>query len=216
MDFVFKWVQKLRKHKHPQTRELGVLIRPHPQNAAQWEGSDFSSFENVVAYPRKGANPVDEKSVKDFFDSMYHCKAAVGINTSPMLEAGILEKPVFTILSQEFSQTQEGTIHFHYLVKGGLLYISGSVNEHFEQLSTVLYGQVHHKKRIRNFVENFIRPQGLATPSTPIFVAALENFYKNDTGSLNDRPIWISALTVFLTPLAITLYGIFWIAKNSK
>ena len=36
----------------------------------------------------------------------------------------------------------------HYLVKGGLLYISTSLGEHFDQLSTVLKGQMHHKEGI--------------------------------------------------------------------
>ena len=216
VDFIVKWVQTLRKHKHPQTSELGVLIRPHPQNALQWEGLDFSSFENVVVYPRKGANPIDEKSVKDFFDSMYHCEAAVGINTSTMIEAGILEKPVFTILAPEFNHTQEGTLHFHYLVKGGLLYIGTSLSEHSDQLSTVLNGQTSHKEKIRTFVENFIRPHGLAKPSSPIFVEALEIFHKQNTVTLNRKTIWTYALTVLLTPLALTLYGMSWIANSLK
>ena len=216
VDFVMKWVEELRKNKNQQVNGLGVLIRPHPQNSLQWENSDFSGFENAVIYPREGANPVDENSVKDFFDSMYHCEAAVGINTSSMIEAGILEKPVFTILSPEFNHTQEGTLHFHYLVKGGLLYISTSLDEHFDQLSTVLWGQAHHKKRIRTFVENFIRPHGLAKPSSPIFVEALENFHKQNTMALYHKTLWIYALTVLLTPLALTLYGMFWMAKSLK
>lgn len=216
VNFFLKWVQTLRKQSHLQTRELGVLIRPHPQNALQWEGLDFSSFGNVVVYPRKGANPVEKKSVKDFFDSMYHCEAAVGINTSAMIEAGILEKPVFTILDPEFSHTQEGTLHFHYLVKGGLLYIGTSLSEHFDQLSTVLNGQSAHKAKIRTFVQNFIRPHGLAKPSSPIIVEALENFHTQNSVTLNSKTIWTHALTVLLTPLALTFYGTFWIAKSLK
>ena len=147
---------------------------------------------------------------------MYHCEAAVGINTSTMIEAGILEKPVFTILDPEFSHTQEGTLHFHYLVKGGLLYIDTSLSEHFDQLSTLLNGQTGHRERIRAFVENFIRPQGLAKPSSPIFVEALENFHKQNTVTSNGKTIWTHALTVLLTPLAIVLYGMFRIAKSIK
>jgi hypothetical protein len=66
----------------PDLRNLGVLIRPHPRNVRQWEEVDFSHFQDVVIYPRKGANPVDEDSVNDFYDSMYHSVAAVGIRNS--------------------------------------------------------------------------------------------------------------------------------------
>lgn len=216
VDFVMQWVAELRENKNPQVNGLGILIRPHPQNALQWENSDFSGLENVVIYPREGANPVDDNSVKDFFDSMYHCEAAVGINTSPMIEAGILEKPVFTILSREFNHTQEGTLHFHYLIKGGLLYISTSLGEHFDQLCAVFNGQTLHKERIRNFVENFIRPHGLATPSSPIFVEALENLQKQNAPAVYHKTLWTYSLTVLLAPLALTLYGIFRIAKSLK
>jgi hypothetical protein len=214
--FVMKWVAELRKNRNQDVNRLGVLIRPHPQNALQWVDPDVSDFENVVIYPREGANPVEENSVKDFFDSMYHCEAAVGINTSPMIEAGILEKPVFTMLTPEFTHTQEGTLHFHYLVEGGLLYISTRLEEHFDQLSTVLNGQKLHKERIRTFVENFIRPHGLANPSASIFVAALENFHQQNTLALYHKTFWACALTVLITPLALALYGMFWIAKRLK
>ena len=62
----------------------------------------------------------------------------------------------------------------HYLVKGRLLYISTSLGEHFDQLSTVLKGQMHHKEGTCNFVKIFISPHGLTKPSFPIFVEVLE------------------------------------------
>lgn len=214
--FIKEWIKELRNIENPNVKGIGVLVRPHPQNASQWENADFSGFENVVIYPRGGANPVGKTSVNDFYDSICHCEAAVGINTSTMIEAGILEKPVFTILSPEFSSTQEGTLHFHYLVKGGLLYIGTSLGEHFEQLNTVLDGRVNHKERIRIFVENFIRPQGLAKPSTPIFVEALEELHKQTAATLSRKTFASRGLTVLLTPLALAFYGVTAIAKRSK
>ena len=214
VNFVMRWVEGLRKNKNSQINTIGVLIRPHPQNALQWKKTDLSGLDNIVVYPREGANPVDKNSVQEFFDSMYHCEAAVGINTSPMIEAGILEKPVFTILSPEFSATQKGTLHFHYLVDGGLLNISTSLDQHFDQLSTVLSGQTDYKGRIRTFVENFIRPHGLTKPSTPIFADALEKLHKQSTQTMNRKTFGSRALTAFITPLALTLYAIFRAAKR--
>lgn len=214
--FIKAWVKELKRSENPHVKGLGVLVRPHPQNASQWENVDFSSFENVVIYPRGGANPVEKTSVNDFYDSMYYCEAAVGINTSTMIEAGILEKPVFTILSPEFSHTQEGTLHFHYLVNGGLLYIGTGLGEHFAQLSTVFDGQAQHKERIRSFVENFIRPHGLAKPSSPIFVEALEELHRQSTATLSRKAFGSHALTVLLAPLALTFYGVTTITKRAK
>jgi hypothetical protein len=206
IEFVEKWIETLRSCKDSLVRDLGVLIRPHPQNASQWEDVDLSRFANVEIYPREGANPVDEKSVNDFLDSIYHSVAAVGINTSTMIEAGIFNKPVFTMLSPDFKNTQEGTLHFHYLVDGGLLYISNDLDEHLEQLSRVLNGRASHKERIRNFIESFIRPQGLDTPSTPIFVEAIENLSKMSTSPPEHKSIWGYALIGLLSPFAVVSY----------
>ena len=214
--FVMKWVEGLRKNKNSQIKTIGVLIRPHPQNALQWKNTDFSGLENIVIYPRAGANPVDKNSVQEFFDSMYHCEAAVGINTSPMIEAGILEKPVFTILTPEFSMTQDGTLHFHYLVDGGLLSIGTGLEEHFDQLSTVFSGQTDHRRRIRTFVGNFVRPHGLSKPSTPIFADALEKLHSQSTHRMNRKALGSHVLTALITPLAVMYYVIFWIAKRLK
>jgi hypothetical protein len=216
VSFVIKWVEGLKKNKNSQINTIGVLIRPHPQNALQWKNTDFSGFDNIVIYPREGANPVDENSVQEFFDSMYHCEAAVGINTSPMIEAGILEKPVFTILSPEFSATQEGTLHFHYLVDEGLLNISSSLGEHFDQLNTVLNGQADYRTRIRTFIENFIRPYGLTKPSTPIFADTLEKLHKQSIPTMNRKTYGCRALTVLISPIALIYYAIFRTAKRLK
>jgi hypothetical protein len=186
---------------------MGVLVRPHPRNVRQWEDADFSHFQDVVIYPRKGANPVDENSVNDFYDSMHHSVAAVGINTSAMIEAGILNKPVFTILAPDFNNTQEGTLHFHYLVQGGLLYISDSLDEHLDQLSKVLNGQSSYQERIRSFIESFVRPHGLDSPSTPIFVEAIENLDKMSiTSPEYEKPLWSYPVIVFLFPFAVIRY----------
>jgi hypothetical protein len=207
VEFIARWIEKLREHKDSNLKTMGVLIRPHPRNVEQWEDADFSHFQDIVIYPRKGANPVDENSVNDFFDSMYHSVAAVGINTSSMIEAGILDKPVFTILAPDFNNTQEGTLHFHYLVKGGLLYISNSLDEHLDELSKVLDGQSSYKERIRNFIESFVRPHGLDCPSTPIFVEAIEDLDKMSISSPEyKKSFWSYPLIVFLFPFAVIRY----------
>jgi len=207
VEFVAKWTKSLREHKDPDLRNMGVLIRPHPRNVEQWKDADFSHLQDVSIYPRKGANPVDENSVNDFYDSIYHSVAAVGINTSAMIEAGILNKPVFTILAPEFNTTQEGTLHFHYLVQGGLLYISDGLDEHLDQLSKVLNGQSSYQERISSFIESFVRPHGLDCPSTPIFVEAIENLDKMGiTSAEYKKPWWSYPFIVFLFPFAVVRY----------
>ncbi|MEJ2170830.1 MAG: hypothetical protein P8X90_35515 [Desulfobacterales bacterium] len=175
VDFVAKWIECLRISSSPLLKSIGILVRPHPQNACQWKDVDFTRYGNVAIYPRQGDNPIGGDSLNDFFDSMYYSVAAVGINTSVMIESGILNKPVFTILSPEFRNTQEGTLHFHHLVKGGLLNISYGLDQHVEQLSQVLAGGEYYQARIKHFIQNFVRPHGIEVECTPIFVRAVED-----------------------------------------
>jgi hypothetical protein len=71
----------------------------------------------------------------DYFDSLYHSAAVAGLNTSAFIEAGILGRPVHTILLPEWYESQMGTVHFRYLFEagGGLLTSATSYDEHLAQ-----------------------------------------------------------------------------------
>jgi hypothetical protein len=133
---------------------------------------------------------------------MYHSSAVVGINTSTMIESGILRKPVFTIMTDDFRDTQEGTLHFHYLAKGGLLKISGSLDEHVGRLVEALNGDESHAERIEAFIKDFVRPYGLDTPCTPRFVRAIEDL-GDEAQTVRERtPFWCYPMRWFLFPAA--------------
>lgn len=176
IDFVRRWVRALRGCQDMAVNGLGVLIRPHPYNPGFWAEADFSGFANVTVWPRGGANPVDEGDRADYFDSFSHCAAVVGINTSAMIEAAIVGRPVFTILPKEFGDTQTGTLHFQYLLpeNGGFLEVARTLEEHVAQLSHILAAPEQVRERIRSFVGSFIRPNGEDRACTPVLADALE------------------------------------------
>jgi hypothetical protein len=207
VDFIGQWIKRLRNSQDPKFKKIGVLVRPHPQNASQWLDVDFSHYGNVAIYPRLGANPIGGDSLNDFFDSMYHSVATVGINTSPMIESGILNKPVFTILAPEFRDTQEGTLHFHHLVAGGLLNISHDLDEHLNQLSQTLADVESHQERILHFIEGFVRPHGLAHECTPIFAEAVEHLNRKMISSPVESPRRTILLRALLFPWAVLFYA---------
>jgi hypothetical protein len=131
----------------------------------------------VVVWPREAQFPTDTESKADYFDSIYHSACVVGLNSTAMLEAGLIGRPVLTILAPEFWESQEGTLHFRYLLEvgGGLLRVSRSLDEHLTHLADAVAGRdVEASERSRRFVEAFIRPHGLDHPVTPIFVDAVE------------------------------------------
>lgn len=203
VNFVEKWIKSIRECDDLNIRNMAILVRPHPQNAEQWKEVDFSCFESVSIYPRSGANPVHDESKADFYHSMYYSSAVMGINTSAMIESGILGKPCFTIVADDFRSTQEGTLHFHYLAEGGLLFISNHFNEHIKQLREVLNGDESYLERIKIFIKDFVRPHGLDVSCTPIIGGLIEDFGKSPAPEPERAPWWAYPLRVLLLPLSI-------------
>jgi hypothetical protein len=173
--FVRRWIEAVRHAPDPALRRAAILIRPHPQNAAQWSDFDPSAFEAVGIWPRAGANPVDSDARADYYDSMFHSVAMVGINTSALIESGIVGRPVFTVLADEFAGQQEGTLHFKHLknANGGLLHVAATMEEHLAQMAKVVRGE-HDAAKSRAFVQAFVRPHGLDTPAAGKFVEVIE------------------------------------------
>jgi hypothetical protein len=177
VDFVREWAERLAASGDPQLESAGVVVRPHPQNFASWQDADIDEPGRIVVWPRGGVAPTDRQSKEDYFDSLYHARAVVGLNTSALVDSAIVRRPVFTIVGERFSGTQTGTLHFAYLVRdngNGLLNVARSWEEHFEQLGGALRAPERHHERIERFLHAFIRPHGLDRPAAPLAVEAVE------------------------------------------
>jgi hypothetical protein len=113
----------------------------------------------------------------------------VGLNTSAFIEAGIARRPVLAIIPDEFSDNQEGTLHFRYLtdVAGGLLQTSRTLETHEAQLGDALR-RPDAPDRHAAFLHAFVRPHGLDHAATPAFVAALETMQASPAGAPVRRP----------------------------
>ena len=171
--FVRRWIEAIAACVAiPQLRRAAILIRPHPQNAAQWSDFDPSEYEAVGIWPRAGANPVDTDARADYYDSMFHSVAVVGVNTSALIESGIVGRPVYTVLADEFAGQQEGTLHFQHLQERQR---RAAARRPRRSTSTsrswppAVRGECDPAKS-RAFVEAFIRPHGLDMPAAAQFV----------------------------------------------
>jgi hypothetical protein len=167
--FVLEWIRRLRGSGDPALRDAGVLVRPHPSRTTEWEAIDTRELNAVVW----GSNPIDDNARADYFDSIFHSAAVVGLNTSAFIEAGIVGRPVLTIVVPEFEENQHGTVHFEYLVKagGGLVTLADGFDEHLSQLTDAI---ATRPTAIKPFVSDFVRPLGLDRAATPAFVDAVE------------------------------------------
>lgn len=172
--FVRRWLCALRAGPSP-LRYAAVLVRPHPATGWWWAGADLSAQGPVSVWPPTGASPMDVESKEAYFDSMYHCTAAVGINTSALIELSIVGRPAFTVLDEDFCDTQEGTLHFAHLTGagGGMLTVARDLDEHLGQLAGALTAGDSRERR-ESFLRAFVRPHGLDSAAAPRMADAIE------------------------------------------
>ena len=190
--FVRRWIAAVRASGDPAVRDMNILVRPHPYNCHAWDPDPMADIPGVTVYPRAGYNPIDAENRIDFFDSLYHSTAVIGINTSAMIEAAIIGRPVFSMLAEEFAGTQEGTIHFHYLLpeNGGCVRIASTIDEHVQQLCERLEDPAAARAETQRFVASFIRPHGIERPATPIFVDTIERLAAAPAPRPSSTPAW--------------------------
>ena len=172
-EFGIRWLTALRAAADEQVAGANVLIRPHPSNAAQWSGLNLELWPRVALWPPAGADFFAPQFKHDFFDSLHFSTAVVGVNTSAQIEAAIVGRIVCTVASTDFTHAQAGTLHFQHLVKGGLVEIARTFDEHVSHLGEVLRGGLSQAERSRRFVESFVRPFGFNEPATPRLTSAI-------------------------------------------
>jgi hypothetical protein len=196
--FVRRWIARVRTSSS-EIASAGVLVRPHPQNAAQWERVQLDDLRNAVVWPQTGADPVDVRSKADLFDSIFHSCAVVGVNTSALIESAIVGRDVYTILDEEFAATQEGTLHFAHLTNSSapLLHTANDLDQHVDQLRAAFAEEeAVGEARRRAFLHNFVRPFGLEEPGAPRIAAVVE-----EAAATEPRPASRSLGALLLAPI---------------
>jgi hypothetical protein len=198
--FVEQWVRALRAHGGV-LRDAGLLVRPHPLAASGFRDLVIDDPQ-VAIWPRHGEFPLGDAARQNFFDSIFHSAAVVGINTSAQIEAAIVGRPVHTVLAGEFRDTQQGTLHFRYLADRdfGHLRIGTTLAEHADQLArSVEHGD--EESLNERFLLRFVRPFGLDAPATPVAVDAIEQLAAAPPGPAR-APLGAGAVRLALRPLA--------------
>lgn len=141
----------------PRTRDINILVRPHPTNSAFVEAMLAQAKLNVFVYPVKGEIPDTEERRVRFYNSIYHAMAVVGVNTTAFLESSALDKPCITIQTERFGETQR-LPHFHHLVEADFMETANGSGQLVELIGNIKAGVDTRTEQRRRFVKNFLRP----------------------------------------------------------
>ena len=195
MELVRRWMESIRGAADPLVRDANILFRPHPALRNSYLSVDYSDL------PRVGVSLNASRGAdQDLYDSLYHAHAAVGLNTSAMLEAAIVGRPVHTLVIPGFDEGQIGTMHFHYLVEayGGLATVARDFDEHLRQLAGSLTGTPVVSTRSRDFAGQFLRPLGIDRPVSPLLAAEITRAGSIKKPAAKAAPVWHAPLRTAL------------------
>jgi hypothetical protein len=168
VEVVRRWLGRIRGSADSLLRGASVVIRPHPANPQPWEG--LVEPGRTVVWPASGTKPTSAEAKRDYWDSLVHATAVVGINTSALVESAIAGRPSYALLEPELRGAQEGTLHFAHLTA---LHRARTPEEHERQLLEACRGEAGGEETAR-FVREFLRPRGLDRPAAPILADELE------------------------------------------
>jgi hypothetical protein len=184
-EFVQRWLAELRQSDDQLLATSNVIVRPHPAGVKGWHQEPMTAVRWPTSERATASKPFDDRQVvvmnspmqnadQVLYDTVHHSAAIVGLNTSAEIEAAIVGRPVYTILDPK-AEGQKGTLHFHYLLReqGGHVYLADTFDAHRRQLSDALAGN-YDAPALRNFLSNFVRPNGLDTPVAPMVADAIE------------------------------------------
>jgi hypothetical protein len=175
--FFSRWLAALRASDDPVLRGASVLLRPHPTLAAVWNAHRFDREPGVAVSPATLRDRLNSDPFREQYRAeLQHATLAFGINTSGQIDAAIFGKPVCTVELPELFHGQHGTVHYELLARGErrLLRIASSFDEHLAELAELVRRDPYARDaRSTDFIEAFVRPHGLDSQPTEIFVDAM-------------------------------------------
>ncbi len=175
-EFVRRWLAALRASTTAEVRNAFVIVRPHPGNTDQWR--DVALRDRLaMVYPRHYSGmPLSDAEVDAFRQSLVASCAVVGVNTTAMIEAAILRKPVLSVRDRAFDHSQRQTLHFAYVSNDetGFVVTAESLTEHVAQLESILADDTAAVAAADRFTTRFVRPLGMTVPATTHLCDAIE------------------------------------------
>jgi hypothetical protein len=180
-EWIVSWISGVRESGLAELQDVPVLVRPHPQHRLLDDSPaavELEGLEGVVIHPSAGSLSLAGTEMPEYYDSIYHSAAVVGINTSAMIEAAVVGRGIHVLLSRRYADTQTGAPHFAHLrtAGGGLINVTKKMRGHAAGLARAIRGNDAKavEERSERFLAAFIRPNGLDKPATPFMVEQID------------------------------------------
>ena len=168
------FVEKLRRFLAASSNEAlrgcQLLIRPHPANAKPYQAI---SGEGVCVFPKDGELPETREGFAQMRASFRHAAAAIGINTSGMVDAVLAGLPTCSVRIPRYAHTQSDAVHFRYLEADGALYLADDLTGFCETLIRLFGGEDPKAGNRLAFACRFARPRGLERPAGDVIAESV-------------------------------------------
>lgn len=168
--FVEAIATRLAASPDPDLARTQILIRPHPANAKIYGRLEAKGMR---VWPRDGALPETRAQFAEMRESFHHADAALGVNTSGMVDAVLADLPVFSVRISRYADTQSNSRHFRQMTAAGALYLVEDVSAFCEGLSAAFKGDDPAAPRRRVFAEAFARPCGAGRAAGDVIAEAI-------------------------------------------
>ncbi len=172
----------LSKSSLPHLKEMQILVRPHPANAEIYQ---TVTSDKTVVWPKEGSLPDSTATLQDFYNTLKHSVATVGINTSGMIDAIINDIPGIAFVSVRYQETQEQAVHFKHLSQAKALEEVVTIEECLQAISALYNGEDLRRDARNDFIRSFIRPFGLETSAGKITALAVDRFVSSGNTPVN-------------------------------
>jgi hypothetical protein len=183
---VIALLEAIRRAGDPAMARLQIVFKPHPANLRPLPSLDEAG---VPVYQRERGRPDTADALAEFRDVLHHAVAAVGINTTGMLDAVLCGKPCVALAVKKYRNTQTCTAHFQRMQESKALLVAGSVNVALESLGRILGGEDRTADARRRFAATYARPRGLEADAGQAAAIAIELAAQKRTGPEIDTAI---------------------------
>lgn len=146
---------------HPDLKHIQLLVRPHPDNIVHYE--KMPNRDGLAIYPRERWSVGDTSKIEDLYNAIHHAFAVIGVNTSGMIDAIVLNKPVIALMTDAYATSQRETQHFQHLLQADVLEIADGVVHCPTLILQLLKGNDQRQQQRQTFIQTFVRPRGQNT-----------------------------------------------------